>query len=982
MAHLAKLSRSQILFFLLIMILSACNLTSNPEQQLSLTEIPTNISPPTRTIIPTGGVPTTLPITQIAPPTSQSLVLPPTSISLPPTFAQFPTNTPTPISIVILSPIPGNVVAGNVQVLGAAIHPLFLQYQLEYGPDPNPGNLWYPATGIVQNPVFNGLLGIWNTTVIQDSVYQLRLRVTLRDGTGLATVVNNIRIQNRVPTPVPSATPNIPRPIAAFTQDRSAGQAPLIVRFLNQSSGSITNYFWTFGDGGSTSEPNPVYTFRSPGVFTVTLSIVGPGGTSNVSQQINVQSPTGPVAAFTQDKISGPSPLNVKFTNQSTGTITAYGWTFGDGTTSIEQSPTHQFANVGTYNVILSVTGPGGTSFVTRKITVEDPVIPPPIAVFTPDRISGNVPLQVQFANQSTGQITGFAWDFGDGQTSADKNPVHTFTTAGTFTVRLIAIGPGGQSLTQTTITVTTPPNAPIATFTQNPASGNIPLNVQFTNQSSGSITAYNWDFGDGQVSTDKDPSHIYTSTGTFSVKLKVTGPGGTSEAQSTITATKPIATPVAAFTANPSTGVIPLNVQFVNQSTGESITYTWDFGDGSLVSSEVSPIHIYTTVGTYTVRLTATNAGGTNSTSQTITVSAPAVAPVASFTADVSSGVAPLNVNFSSTSTGDISAYTWDIVDNSTGGSIGSSPDAATSFSFTTAGSYTVTLTVSGPGGTNSTAQTITVSAAAIQPPPINQDVVFVSDRSGNNEIYILATDGSILNITNDGANDTSPVWSPDAARIAFVSNRDGNSEIYIMNSDGSGVERLTNDNADDRIPVWSRDGNQIIFVSNREGNNEIYTVNLDGTNLVNLTNNPANDAYPSQSPDGTRLAFMSDRDTGDNEIWILNPDGSVVNITNNGGTDTTPSWSPDGSQITFVTNRDLLAQIYVMGADGTNQRNLSDSTSTDTEPRWSSDNTQIIFISQRDGLSQIYVMDTAGANVNKVSDGSGNDTAPVWKP
>ena len=119
MAHLAKLSNIPNTIFSSDNDLSDGGKQVILKQQLSLTEIPTNISPPTRTIIPTGGVPTTLPITQIAPPTSQSLVLPPTSISLPPTFAQFPTNTPTPISIVILSPIPGNVVAGNVQVLGA-----------------------------------------------------------------------------------------------------------------------------------------------------------------------------------------------------------------------------------------------------------------------------------------------------------------------------------------------------------------------------------------------------------------------------------------------------------------------------------------------------------------------------------------------------------------------------------------------------------------------------------------------------------------------------------------------------------------------------------------------------------------------------------------------------------------------------------------------------------------------------------------------
>jgi hypothetical protein len=145
---------------LLLLFVSACNLTNTPEQQLVLTDVPTNINvPPTRTSASTSGVPTTLPITPLTVPTTRPGQLPPTSGALPATQV-VSAGTPLPVSIVILSPIPGNVVAGNVQVLGAAIHPQFLQFHLEYGPDPNPANLWFPATGGIQNPVLNGLLGI------------------------------------------------------------------------------------------------------------------------------------------------------------------------------------------------------------------------------------------------------------------------------------------------------------------------------------------------------------------------------------------------------------------------------------------------------------------------------------------------------------------------------------------------------------------------------------------------------------------------------------------------------------------------------------------------------------------------------------------------------------------------------------------------------------------------------------------------------
>jgi hypothetical protein len=139
------------------LLLVACNLTSAPEEQLDLTDVPTRTVLPTRTLFANT---TTTPVTATLRPVTTAQ-FPSTSVGVVPTFGfQFPTSTPMPVNILILSPVPGNIVAGNVQVLGAAIHPQFLQYQLEYGPDPNAGNLWYPVSGINQAPVLNGLLGV------------------------------------------------------------------------------------------------------------------------------------------------------------------------------------------------------------------------------------------------------------------------------------------------------------------------------------------------------------------------------------------------------------------------------------------------------------------------------------------------------------------------------------------------------------------------------------------------------------------------------------------------------------------------------------------------------------------------------------------------------------------------------------------------------------------------------------------------------
>ena len=141
----------------------------------------------------------------------------------------------------------------------------------------------------------------------------------------------------------------------------------------------------------------PTYTYRNPGIYTVVLTATGPGGASNVSRQITVQSLSPPVAAFTQDRVSGESPLVVQFTDQSSGNIASREWRFGDGTTSTEQSPSHTFEAVGTYNVILSVEGQGGASSAIRQITVENPSVPAPNAEFAASTTSGEAPLQVQF---------------------------------------------------------------------------------------------------------------------------------------------------------------------------------------------------------------------------------------------------------------------------------------------------------------------------------------------------------------------------------------------------------------------------------------------------------------------------------------------------------------------------------------------------------------------------------------------------------
>jgi hypothetical protein len=152
----------------------------------------------------------------------------------------------------------------------------------------------------------------------------------------------------------------------------------------------------------------------------------------------------------------------------------------------------------------------------------------PPVANFTGSPTSGTAPLTVNFTDSSTGSVDSWSWNFGDGGTSSAQNPAHTYTMAGTYNVSLAVTGPGGTDTNVKTdyITVSTPSSAPVANFTANPVSGTVPLTVQFTDQSTGTISSWDWNFGNGFSSTLQNPEYTYNTAGLYTVSLNVTGPG------------------------------------------------------------------------------------------------------------------------------------------------------------------------------------------------------------------------------------------------------------------------------------------------------------------------------------------------------------------------------------------------------------------------------------------------------------------------
>ena len=267
----------------------------------------------------------------------------------------------------------------------------------------------------------------------------------------------------------------------------------------------------------------------------------------------------------------------------------------------------------------------------------------------------------------------------------------------------------------------------------------------------------------------------------------------------------------------------------------------------------------------------------------------------------------------------------------------------------------------------------------------PDGTKIAFVSERTGDEEIYAMNADGTNpVQLTRRGVHDFGPArWSPDGTKIVFMSSPTGENEIYVVNADGTNLVRLTQNDDPDGSPAWSPDGTKIVFVSHRDGDDEIYVVNADGTNLVRLTQNAGAGGSPAWSPDGTKIVFVSHRD-GDDEIYVMNADGTnPVRLTQNAGAGESPAWSPDGTKIVFVSHRDGDNEIYVMNADGTNLARLTQNAGNDLDPAWSPDGAKIAFMSyRRTGDNEIYVMNADGTNLVRLTQNAGHDGSPVWSP
>jgi PKD repeat protein len=271
-----------------------------------------------------------------------------------------------------------------------------------------------------------------------------------------------------------------PKPAAAFISNYSWYDRipPLTVVFNDTSAGTITNWSWDFGDGTNSTEQNATHVFSLlPHTIrrdlTVDLTVTDQfGRSSRYEEYVSIYKGLNP--NFSAEPISGPSPLNVSFTDltEDKDLAMSMGWNFGDGDyQSLWEYPStyyHEYTQEGIYNVTLNYWGPYEDRFSTTKefyITVRN-ISAPPVTDFGANTTSGKVPLSVAFLDKSVGSPIGWAWTFGDGLSSTEKNPVHTYSVPGIYTVALNATNAyGSNTITKTDYITVTSQGLPVPEF-------------------------------------------------------------------------------------------------------------------------------------------------------------------------------------------------------------------------------------------------------------------------------------------------------------------------------------------------------------------------------------------------------------------------------------------------------------------------------------------------------------------------------------
>ena len=523
-----------------------------------------------------------------------------------------------------------------------------------------------------------------------------------------------------------------------------------VFQFNNLSDNGISNN-WDFGDSTYSYITNPTHIFTDSGNYRVILT--GSSLTNNCEayDSVDLVVLPYPVITATSDTSNGCIPLPVNFSS-TVNSVGYYLWDFGDGNTSTVDNPTHTYTSDGYYSVNVRFEDFSGC-----VDSFDFDIIPHPVPSpsFIPIQLDTCVlPINYNFQNNSIG-ASSYNWDFGDGNNSINTLPDNSYISSGNYTIKLVASNTYGCSDSITSSIFVKPVTN--AQFNAVPLDTcKLPANYSLVNNSTGSI-AYIWDFGDGSTSNLPNLNHSYSSDGNYQISLISMNSFGCFDTSYVDINVLPV--PSLGFNYTQlDTCSVPSNFSFQNTSTGGN-SYLWDFGDG-LFSPVYSPLHTFSSDGTYNVKISGSNIFGcSDSLIQPLIVNP---IPVAQFTAvQLDTCVIPASYSLVNSSVGAI-FNSWDL------GNGASSNSTNFNFSYTSSGSYDISLLVMNQFGClDSLTSSVNVS-------PVPQ----VSFNYAKLDSCILPSNYSFTN-TSTGGN--SYLWSFDT-----IANSIQNNPFFSFNDDG----------------------------------------------------------------------------------------------------------------------------------------------------------------------------------------------------
>ncbi len=481
-------------------------------------------------------------------------------------------------------------------------------------------------------------------------------------------------------------------------------------------AGAIQRFEWQFGDGETSTQENPVHTYRTPGTYAVTLTVT----TENTQEShtktsyINVIT-TAPQIDFDVTETNVAEKDTVTFNNltiPANEPILSYQWDFGDGITSTDKNPSHQYLDAGLYTVTLNATTRFKTHSKSKANYISVQHRKAPVADFALSQSKPYMLVPVEFQDISepgSAAIEQWIWEFGDGTLSNQQNPTHTYENIGNYDVKLTVITKHGSHSTTRPIEVTyMPPTADFQVEATAPSVGETLTFEDLSLPGTAPIARWIWNFGDGVIETIEGKStgtttHIYEKAGVYTVSLAVIIPV---PENNTDQITKKdyltvIKAPTPDFSFAPQNAFVNQTITFTNQSVLGSeteISYQWDLdGDPETtadVVTEQDTQFTYTDPGTYNVILTAMTPTRETSVTRAVVVD---IAPTPDFTVDNTTGNTVDPIQFTNTSTSQatddeilpIQAYLWEFGDGET------ATESDPQHVYQEKGVYTVSLTV-----------------------------------------------------------------------------------------------------------------------------------------------------------------------------------------------------------------------------------------------------------------------------------------------